>query len=278
MSLGGIDLFHGAFRDLLFPVIHADYPYYFRCGLPRSRDEYLRDCLEGLEELMRRNAEKAGAVVIEPLVQGAGGMITSGSGFLAGVRKLCDRYGMLLIADEVATGFGRTGRMWACGHEQVSPDLLCCAKGITGGYLPMAATLTTPEIYERFLGEPENPHTFYHGHSFTGNQLAAAAALASLALFEEERVLENMQPKISLLARTLQLEIAPLAHVGEIRQCGFMVGIELVADRHTKENFNPRMRIGHRVTREARKRGVIIRPLGDVIVLCRICHSAKMIC
>lgn len=267
VSVGGIELFHSTFRDLLFRVDQAEYPYYYRHGPPRSRESYLRCCLESLENLMRTNREHVGAVVIEPLVQGAGGMITSGPGFLAGVRELCDRYEMLLIADEVATGFGRTGRMWACDHERVSPDFLCCAKGLTGGYLPMAATLAAERIYERFLGGPDSNGTFYHGHSFTGNQLAAAAALASLELFERERVIDSLQPKISLLARTLQLEVAPLEHVGDIRQCGFMVGIELVADRSTRESFDPGLRIGHRVTLEARKRGVIIRPLGDVVVL-----------
>jgi len=267
VSVGGMDIFHGAFRDLLFPVEFAEYPFYYRYGPPRSRQSYLTHCLENLETLIRENAERLGALVIEPLVQGAGGMVVAESGFLAGVRDICDRYGLLLIADEVATGFGRTGRMFACEHESVSPDLLCCAKGITGGYLPMAATLTTEAVYERFLGQPDAPVTFYHGHSFTGNQLAAAAALASLDIFEEERVLERLQPKIELLRRTLQLEIATLEHVGEVRQMGFMTGIELVADRQMRESWPPEVRLGHRVILEARKRGVIIRPLGDVIVL-----------
>lgn len=267
VSVGGMDIFHGAFRDLLFPVEFAEYPFYYRYGPPRSRQSYLTHCLESLETLVRDNAERLGALVIEPLVQGAGGIVVAEKGFLAGVRAICDRYGLLLIADEVATGFGRTGRMFACEHESVSPDLLCCAKGITGGYIPMAATLATETIYERFLGQPDAPVTFYHGHSFTGNQLAAAAALANLDIFEKERVLERLQPKIELLRRTLQLEIATLEPVGDVRQMGFMVGIELVADRRTRESWPPEIRLGHRVILEARKRGVIIRPLGDVIVL-----------
>ncbi|MBN2287815.1 MAG: adenosylmethionine--8-amino-7-oxononanoate transaminase, partial [Candidatus Glassbacteria bacterium] len=189
VSVGGIDLFHSAFRDLVFPVKFAGYPYYYRCAAGRSRPEYLEHCLISLEELLQDAAGETCALIIEPLVQGAGGMITSGPGFLAGVRELCSRYDIHLIADEVATGFGRTGRMFACEHEDVRPDFLCLAKGLTGGYLPMAATLTTEQVYRRFLGTAEKPGVFYHGHSFTGNPLSAAAALASLDVFETERVL-----------------------------------------------------------------------------------------
>jgi adenosylmethionine-8-amino-7-oxononanoate aminotransferase len=267
VSVGGIDLFHSAFRDLVFPVEFAEYPYYYRYGSGRSRQDYLEHCLCSLEELLQQVAEKTCALIIEPLVQGAGGMITAEPGFLAGVRTLCHRYRVHLIADEVATGFGRTGMMFACEHEEVEPDFLCLAKGLTGGYLPMAATLTTEEVYERFLGTAEKPGVFYHGHSFTGNPLAAAAALASLEIFETERVLEHLQPKIELLQRALHQEVAPLDIAGEVRQRGFMVGIELVADRQSKKTFLPALNMGRRVTRQARKRGVIIRPLGDVVVL-----------
>jgi adenosylmethionine---8-amino-7-oxononanoate aminotransferase len=267
VSVGGMDLFHGTFHDLLFPVQFAEYPYYYRLGQGRSRQAYLAHCLGTLEELLQREAEKTCALIIEPLVQGAGGMITAEPGFLAGVRDLCRRYDIHLIADEVATGFGRTGRMFACEHEKVCPDFLCLAKGLTGGYLPMAATLATDQVYDRFLGTAENPEVFYHGHSFTGNPLAAAAALASLDVFETERVLERLQPKIDFLHRELAGQVAPLDIVGEIRQCGFMAGIELVADRKNGEPFPSSLKMGRRVILQARRRGVIIRPLGDVIVL-----------
>ncbi len=267
VSLGGIDLFHQAFRDLVFPVEFAEYPYYYRHGAGRSRQTYLEHCLGSLEELLQRTAERTCALIIEPLVQAAGGMITAEPGFLAGVRTLCDRYNVHLIADEVATGFGRTGRMFACEHEEVEPDFLCLAKGLTGGYLPMAATLTTDEVFQRFLGTPEEPVVFYHGHSFTGNPLAAAAALASLEVFQADRVLERLQPKIELLRRALSEQVAPLEIVGEVRQCGFMVGIELVARQRNREPFLPELKMGRRIVRQARERGVIIRPLGDVVVL-----------
>ena len=267
VSTGGMDLFHGAFRDLLFPVQRAIYPHYYRNGGELSREQYLGKCLADLETVMERHAGRAGALVIEPLVQGAAGIITAEPGFLAGVRGLCDRYGLLMVADEVAVGFGRTGRMFACEHEDVRPDFLCLAKGITGGYLPLAATLTTARVYERFLGTPDKPEVFYHGHSYTGNPLAAAAALASLEVFEKERVIDNLQPAIDHLAQVLKDQVEPLEAVGEVRRRGTIVGIELVKDRAGKEPFAPEVRFTKRVVLEARKRGVILRPLGEVLVL-----------
>jgi adenosylmethionine-8-amino-7-oxononanoate aminotransferase len=199
------------------------------------------------------------AVIVEPLVQGAAGMLVHPEGYLREVRELCDRHGVLLICDEVATGFGRTGRMFACEHEGVTPDLLCLAKGLTGGYMPLAATLATERIYEGFLGGFEEFRTFFHGHTYTGNPLACAAALASLRLFEQERTLETLAPKIELLARLLE-QVAALPAVAEVRRRGFMVGIEL-------EGFPLEARMGHQVTLEARRRGAIVRPLGDVVIL-----------
>jgi adenosylmethionine-8-amino-7-oxononanoate aminotransferase len=196
---------------------------------------------------------------MEPLVQGAAGMLMHPPGYLAAVRQLCDRYGVLLICDEVATGFGRTGTMFACQQEDVAPDLMCVAKGITGGYLPLAVTFTSERIYEGFLGSHEEYRTFFHGHTYTGNPLACAAAIATLDVFELERTLESLQPKIELLGELLE-RIAKLDCVGAVRQCGFMVGIEL-------DGFDPAERTGHKVALAARSRGAIIRPLGDVIVL-----------
>jgi adenosylmethionine---8-amino-7-oxononanoate aminotransferase len=197
--------------------------------------------------------------VIEPLVQGAAGMLVHPPGYLRAVRELCDRHGVLMICDEVATGFGRTGTMFACEQERVEPDFLCLAKGLTGGYLPLAATLTREHIYESFLGAHEEFRTFFHGHTYTGNPLACAAALATLRAFEREKTLLRLQPKIRLL-RDLLEEVAEMDEVAEIRGRGFMVGIDL-------GSHDPAMRMGHRVVLEARKRGAILRPLGDVIVL-----------
>ena len=243
VSVGGIDLFHSIYRPLLFDALRAE---------PGDADD--------MERLLAAHRGEVAAVIVEPLVQGAAGMLMQPPGYLARVRELCDHYGTLLICDEVATGFGRTGRMFACEHENVEPDLLCLAKGITGGYLPLAATLASEEIYEAFLGAPETNRTFFHGHTYTGNPLACAAALATLETFEQERTLERLQPKIALLERWLAERVAPLATVREIRQRGFMVGIELL-------DYDPALVAGHRVTLEARTRGAVIRPLGNVVVL-----------
>ncbi len=242
VSVGGIDLFHSLYRPLLFDTLKAE---------PGDARQ--------LEVLLQRHTGRVAAVVMEPLVQGAAGMLVHPEGYLRAVRELCDRHGVLLILDEVATGFGRTGRMFACEHEGVAPDLMCLAKGLTGGYLPLAATLATEDVYRGFLGDFEELKTFFHGHTYTGNPLACAAALATLDVFEEERTLERLEPKIELLGRLLE-PVADHPAVAEVRRRGFMVGIELAAQPL-------HLRMGHRVTLEARRRGAIIRPLGDVVVL-----------
>ncbi len=266
VSVGGIPLFHSIFKPLLFECLYAPAPYCYRCPLGMEKESCEMACLNQLEGLLEKHCEEVAALIIEPLVQGAAGMITAPDGFLRRVRELCSKYNVLLIADEVAVGFGRTGRLFACEHEDVTPDLMCLAKGITGGYLPLAATLATDEIYEAFLGEPEECRTFYHGHTYTGNPLACAAALASIELFEKTDLLASLPPKIELLRRGLE-NFRDLPHVGDIRQRGMMVGIELVADKETKEPYAIKEQIGHRVILEARRRGLIIRPLGNIIVL-----------
>jgi adenosylmethionine---8-amino-7-oxononanoate aminotransferase len=242
VSVGGIDLFHGAYGPLLFDT-HAVEP-----GDPAD-----------LERVLAAHGEEVAAVIVEPLVQGAAGILVQPPGFLRAVRELCDAHGVLLICDEVATGFGRTGTMFACEQEDVAPDLLCLAKGITGGYLPLAATLSTEAIYEGFLGAPEEQRTFFHGHTYTGNPLAVAAALANLDVFESERTIEKLQPKIELLAERLA-EIERMPEVAEVRRRGFMVGVDL-------GGHDPALRMGHGVTLEARERGALVRPLGDTVVL-----------
>jgi adenosylmethionine-8-amino-7-oxononanoate aminotransferase len=266
VSLGGIDLFHEIYGPLLFPVYRAPYPYCYRCPLEKSTPSCGMECLNRVEDILSVHHEEIAALIIEPMIQGAAGMITSPKGYLKGIRELTKKYRVLLIADEVATGFGRTGRMFACEHEAISPDILCLAKGITGGYLPLAATLTADEIFNAFLGEYEEKKTFFHGHSYTGNPLACAAAVANLKVMKEERVLEKLQGKIQFLSEALK-GYGDLEHVGDIRQLGMMVGIELVADKTTKEEYPFEDKIGTRVIKEARRRGLILRPLGNVIVL-----------
>jgi adenosylmethionine---8-amino-7-oxononanoate aminotransferase len=243
VSVGGVDLFHACFGPLLFDAWQAE---------PGDREHMAR--------LLREHAGAVAAVIVEPLVQGAAGIVTHPDGYLHAVRELCDEHDVLLICDEVATGFGRTGTMFACEQEDVAPDLMCVAKGLTGGYLPLAATLATERVYEAFLGEYEELKTFFHGHTYTGNPLACAAALATLEIFEREDTLAALQPKIALLGELLDEHVAPLHAVREVRRRGFMVGVEL-------EGFPLAARMGHAVTRAARRRGAIVRPLGDVVVL-----------
>ncbi|MCQ4574066.1 MAG: adenosylmethionine--8-amino-7-oxononanoate transaminase [Candidatus Brocadiales bacterium] len=265
VSAGGIQSFHELYKPLLFDVTFAPAPYCYRCPLHRDSSETCRlACLEKLEEIMKENSRETTALIMEPLVQGAGGMIVHPPGFLKGVRELCDRYDVLLIADEVMTGFGRTGRMFACEHEDVSPDIMCLSKGINGGYMPLAATLATDRIFEAFLGD--SGRTFYHGHTYTGHPLGCAAALASLELFEDEDVLEKLQPKIKLLTECLN-GFNELESVGDVRQLGLIAGIELVKDKRTKKMYPPEEEVGQRVILEARKRGAFLRPLDDIIVI-----------
>jgi adenosylmethionine---8-amino-7-oxononanoate aminotransferase len=243
VSVGGIELFHGAYRPLLFET------HQIRPGDAAA--------LEAI--LVGQRGDEVCAVIVEPLVQGAAGIHVQPPGFLRRIRELCDAHGVLLICDEVATGFGRTGTMFACEQERVAPDLLCLGKGLTGGYMPLAATLATAAVYEGFLGAAEDFRTFFHGHTFTGNPLACAAAIASLDAFESEATLLRLQPKVRLLDELLA-DVAAMDVVAEVRGRGFMAGIDL-------GEHDPALRLGHRVVLEARERGAIIRPLGETIVL-----------
>ncbi|HEY7152216.1 MAG TPA: adenosylmethionine--8-amino-7-oxononanoate transaminase [Solirubrobacterales bacterium] len=242
VSVGGIDTFHAAYSPLLFQSRRVE---------PGDADQ--------LERVLDLHAEEIAAVIVEPLVQGAAGMRVQPPGYLRRVRELCDRHDLFLICDEVATGFGRTGTMFATEQERVAPDFLCLGKGLTGGYLPLAATLTTERVHDGFLGTPDEGRTFFHGHTFTGNPLACAAALANLDAFGSEDTLLRLQPKIRLLGELLA-PIAAMPEVAEVRGRGFMVGIDL-------GEHDPALRLGHQVTLEARSRGAVIRPLGDVVVL-----------
>lgn len=242
VSVGGIDLFHATYRPLLFDAFKAE---------PGDDAD--------MERLLAQHGSEVAAVIVEPLVQGAAGILTHPAGYLRAVRELCDRHGTLLVCDEVATGFGRTGKMFACEHEGVSPDLMCVAKGISGGYLPLAATLTTEAIYASFLGRHDQYKTFFHGHTYSGNPLACAAAIASLDVFQQEDTLKHVAELDTLLGELLK-PIAALPRVREVRRRGLMIGIEL-------SGFQPQERGGHQVTLAARRRGAIIRPLGDVVVL-----------
>ena len=285
ISLGGIDRFHSLFGSLMFPALRVPSPGRRQESGERSQETGVRsqnEAAEGqafaqLERTLAENADRIAGFVIEPLVQAAAGILVHPPGYLKRVRELTRQYGIPLIADEIAVGFGRTGTLFACEQEAVAPDILILSKGLTGGYLPLAATLVTDEIYDAFLGDPWSGRTFYHGHTYTGNPLACAAALASLRLIDENGVVGNVRRIEAVLRR----ELAPLtepgdshpplggvnAHAAEVRQKGTMVGIELVQDRETLTPFPPERRIGHQVTLACRRRGVVLRNIGDVIVL-----------
>ncbi|HUW18075.1 MAG TPA: adenosylmethionine--8-amino-7-oxononanoate transaminase [Sedimentisphaerales bacterium] len=264
VSLGGIDTFHSIFKPLLFETFFAPAPH------PYCFDGSVKQCalysLDRIEDILENRSEQLVAVIVEPLVQGAGGIIVHPEGFLKGVRELTQKYGVLLIADEVATGFGKTGKMFGCENEQVSPDIMCLGKGLSGGYLPLAATLTTEEIFDAFLGDIAEHKTFYHGHTYTGNALACAAALASLELFEENKVIESLPAKIALMKHYFA-KIAGLLFVGDARQCGLMGGIEIVEDKSSKQALAPQRKVGARLCLSMRAAGVMLRPLGDCVVV-----------
>jgi adenosylmethionine-8-amino-7-oxononanoate aminotransferase len=266
VSVGGVDLFHHIYKPLLFDTFAIPSPFRYRWETGSDPEKVKKESLEAMEKILAKHHEEIAAFVMEPLMQGAAGMIDQPKGYISRARDLTEKYNTLLIFDEVATGFGRTGKMFAADHEQIMPDIMAVAKGITGGYLPLAATLATEKIYEAFLGRYEEFKTFFHGHTYTANPLACAAAIANLEIFEKQKTLEKLQPKIRLLRDRLE-SFYGLACVGDIRQAGMMAGIELVKDKRTKQTFEPKEKIGIRVIEKARKKGAILRPLGPVIVL-----------
>lgn len=266
VSVGGIDLFHKVYRHLIFKTHKVDFPDCYRAPKGERYPDYAFKAVNEFEGYARKNRDRIASLVIEPLVQGAAGMIMWPRGILRRFEEICRKYDILLICDEVATGFGRTGKMFACEHEQVRPDFLCVAKGLTGGTLPLAATLTSQRVFDGFVFPYEDMKTFFHGHTYTGNPIACTAALANLKIFRDERTLEKLRPKIGYLSRKLEsLKLIP--QVGDIRQTGFMVGVELVRDRETCEPFPWEKALGGRICQRAREYGVILRPLGNVIVL-----------
>ncbi len=267
VSLGGIKYFHQLFAPILFSPVRGPLPCTYRLPEGVTSDQACDFYVNEIEMLLKEHHASLAAVVMEPLVQGAAGMITHPKGLLAEVRRLCDEFNVLLICDEVATGFGRTGRLFACEHEAVTPDIMCLGKGLTAGYLPMAATLARPKIYDAFLGETSASRQFFHGHTFGGNPLAAAAALASLDLIAETDLIASVDTKAQRLCSRIDDLLGDHPNVGSIRGRGLMMGIELVEDCHTKTPFDSAAGMGRRVCEASIDRGVWIRPLSDVIIV-----------
>ncbi|MFT3789092.1 MAG: adenosylmethionine--8-amino-7-oxononanoate transaminase [Tepidisphaeraceae bacterium] len=274
MSVGHSEAFHRPYAPLLFKTHYVSGEWGVGSGEARTATNSLNSTLHTphstlarVEDVLRAHANRIAAICVEPMVMGAAGMIVQPPGFVRGLRDLATKYDVLLIADEVATGFGRTGKMFACEHEGVSPDLLCLGKGLTGGYLPLSATLASQRIFDAFLGAPHEGKTFFHGHTFAGNPLACAAALANLKLFETNQSIENANRLAEVIAKRLTRLRSSSPHVAATRQCGLMVGIDLVQDRTPNQKFDPRLRVGANVCRKIRDSGVILRPLGDTLVV-----------
>ncbi len=266
MAVGGVDLYHAEFRDILFATDFVPAPYCYRCPLGKSYPDCAIACADVVGEKLTANKDRYAAMIVEPLVQCPGGIITAPHGYLKKIAEILRRHNTLLIADEVAVGFGRTGEMFACNHEEVTPDIMALSKSITGGILPFAATLTTDMIYNAFDGEHKDGKTFFHGHTYTANQVGAAVALENLKLYKERNIVATFQERGADLSSAL-VRFVDLHHVGDIRQRGLIAGIELVQDRLTKEPFDSADRTGHKVCEEAKRRGLLVRPLGDVLVL-----------
>jgi adenosylmethionine-8-amino-7-oxononanoate transaminase len=267
MSVGGVPGFRGAFSPLLFESFRLPSPYCYRCPCGEDGSCSCRlACLDPLEKLLENRGYEIAGIILEPLLQAAGGMIVYPEAYLRRMAEITKRHGIHLILDEVATGFGRTGRMFALEHAGVEPDFVCLSKGLTAGYLPMAATLTTEEVYQAFYDDYAKGKTFFHGHTYTGNPLAAAAGLASLNTFEEDGVLEEVQDRSSRLQKE-KARFSELPWVGDVRGIGMVAAFELVQDRVTKAPFPAELRMGREVYRLGLKHGVILRPLGDVVYL-----------
>ncbi|MFH1996461.1 MAG: adenosylmethionine--8-amino-7-oxononanoate transaminase [Candidatus Omnitrophota bacterium] len=266
MSVSGVGLFNKVFKGLFFDSYKVPSPYCYRCPMGKERSSCSIECARPLEKLLKKRHGSIAALIIEPMIMAAGGMITYPSGYLRAVRRLTKRYGVHLICDEVATGFGRTGRMFACEHAGVAPDLLCLSKGITAGYLPMGATLAREAIYRAFYADLEKNKTFYHGHTFTANPLACSAALASLSVFRKEKTLQRMKELIPIFRDGLE-SMRGLRHVGDVRSIGLIGALELVKDKATKEPFGISERLGMKIYRKGLKKGLILRPLGNIVYL-----------
>lgn len=266
MSVSGVDLFNNIFSPLLFKSFKAHSPYCYRCpkGLSASRCDI--DCISSLEKILKRESNRTAAIILEPLVMAAGGMIIYPKEYLERAAKLAGKYGVHLILDEVATGFGRTGKMFACEYAGVKPDFICLSKGITSGSLPLGVTMTTERIYNAFYADYNKKKTFYHGHTYAANPIACSAALESLKVFEEEGTLSRLKELVPLFSKGLE-RFRSLSIIGDVRYVGMIGAMELVKDRKTKEPFSFRERVGLEVYKSGLRRHLILRPLGNIIYL-----------
>lgn len=264
VSVGGIDIYKKVFNPLVFETLKVCAPYCYRCPKGCSQNNCNIECLKDVVKLFKEKHNEIAAIIVEPLVQGAAGMRVYPSEYLNRLRILCDEYDILLIDDEVAMAFGRTGKYFAFEHTGIKPDIFCVAKGITAGYVPLAATVATDKIYRVFYDDFDKLKTFYHGHSFTGNPIACAVAVETLKIMEEAQIIENLPFKAEVFKKSME-KFRNLKHAGDIRHIGMIGAVELVKDKKTKEPYAFSERIGHKVFLEALKKGAILRPIGSVI-------------
>ncbi|URZ14860.1 Adenosylmethionine-8-amino-7-oxononanoate aminotransferase [Clostridium felsineum DSM 794] len=265
LSVGGMDLYAKIYKPMLMDAIHVQAPDCYRCPYGKDRKSCEVECFEHLEKAFEKWGEETCAIIVEPLLQGSAGMKIYPASYLRKLRRLCDEYKVLLIADEIATGFGRTGKMFAFDHAKVSPDIMCVSKALTGGYMPMSITITTEKIYNAFYDDYNKGKAFMHSHTYSGNPLSCSAALAVQKILREENILDNAKIKAEYLNSKLNNALLENPHIGEIRHIGLINAMELVTNKETKEGYDPRLRIGYEIYKSALNKGLILRPLGNVL-------------
>ncbi|MGN0144231.1 MAG: adenosylmethionine--8-amino-7-oxononanoate transaminase [Clostridium sp.] len=265
LSVGALDLYAKIYHPMLMETLHVQAPDCYRCPFGRNRDKCNGECICYAEKMFEDHAEETCAMIVEPLVQGSAGMRIYPPVYLKKLRKLCDEYNVLLIADEIATGFGRTGKMFAFDHAGVSPDIMCISKGLTGGYMPMAITVTSDKIYDAFYSDYNEGKAFMHSHTYSGNPLGCSAGLAVQKILREDNILEKAAVRAEYLNKRLNEELGDYIHIGEIRHIGLINAMELTIDKKTKEEYDSKLRIGYEIYKKALAKGLILRPLGNVL-------------
>lgn len=265
LSIGGVDMYSEIYKPMLLDIIRVEGPDCYRCKYGKVRETCNAECFEKAEEEFEKHGDEVCSFIIEPMLQGAGGMKVYSPIYLKKLRKLCDKYNVHLIADEIATGYGRTGKMFACNHADISPDIMCMSKGLTGGYMPMAIAVTTEKIYEAFYADYIDGKAFMQSHTYCGNPLACSAALEVLKILEEEPILENAKENAIYFNELINKTLKDNIHVGDIRSIGLINAIELVSNKERKEPFDSKKRYGYEIYKRALKKGVLLRPLGDIL-------------
>lgn len=265
LSVGGVDLYSKIYKPLLLDVVRAEGPDCYRCKFGKNRDNCNAECFENMEKTVKENHEKITAIIIEPMVQAAAGMKIYSKEYLKKLRKLCDEYEINLIADEIAVGFGRTGKFFACNHADITPDIMCVSKGLTAGYMPLSLAIMTEKIYSAFYDEYNTMKAFLHSHSYSGNALGCSIAVETLKIFEDENIIQKNKIKSQYLRKKVDEKLADIKHLGEYRQIGMIGAIELVKNKKTKEGFDWKERVGYQIYKIALKKGVLLRPLGNIV-------------